>query len=68
MITPTTVSISLGDNMAAILRDDETNKYFVQIVKNSFSGMKKEDIIPEELIGPFDDFETASKTIVETFT
>ena len=51
------------NNMAAILRDEETNKYFYQIIKSNITGMEKKEIIVEQCVGPFEDFVTVNNEI-----
>lgn len=56
-LVSSTCYVDLGNKMmAAILRDDETMKYYYQVVQSSIFGITSEQIKIQDMVGPFDDF------------
>ena len=52
-----------GKKMAAILCDDQTDKYYYQIITASCLGVTSQQINIAEAVGPFDNFKICSNEV-----
>lgn len=63
-LVSTSIFVLLANkDMAAILRDEDSDRYYYQIVKVSITGIEKKEIIPSLCVGPFEDFVTVNNEI-----